>query len=271
MVPKRRVPGVDVVEVLVAGLVGLLIGSALNRLIVREPGYVVTDPRDLPEGADESLLDELEVVDALGRVPVLAILRPGTWWRRWFPVTEVVTAGLFGLTVARLGVGTFTVAVLFLVAALVTLGAVDFRVYRIPDRINFPAMITGFALIAAVSIERGLPEAIIGAVVGGVSYATIMFLAHIAYPRGMGWGDVKLSWIMGFYLGWVGFETGPWINQLIGPLRFVLFGAALGSLFGVLIGGGYAVVKRSTKVVFPYGPSLALGCITVVLFASELR
>lgn len=261
----------DVVEVVVAGVVGLLVGSMLNRLIVREPGYVITDPRDLPEGADESLLDELETLPELGSVPVLAVVRPGTWWRRWFPVTEVVTAALFALTVGRLGTGTFTVAVLFLVAALVTLGAIDFRVYRIPDRINFPALITGGALIAAVSIERGLPEAIIGAAVGGVTYATLMFLAHIAYPRGMGWGDVKLSWLMGLYLGWVGFERGPVVNQLIGPLRFVLFGAALGSLFGVFIGGGYAVVKRSTKVVFPYGPSLALGCITVVLFANELR
>ncbi len=129
------------VAALVAGIIGLPVGSLLNRLVVREPGYVITDPADLPEDADESLLDELEDVPELDdAVPLLAVVRPRTWWRRWFPVTELATAGLFGLTVHRLGAGATTYAVLFLVAALVTLSATDLRVYRIPDRINFPAI-----------------------------------------------------------------------------------------------------------------------------------
>lgn len=259
------------IDVVVAALVGLPLGSLLNRLIVREPGYVITDPGDLPEGADESLLDELEPVPELGAVPVLALVRPGTWWRRWFPVTEVVTAGLFALTVERLGTGSEVGAVLFLVTALITLSAIDFRVYRIPDRLNFPSMAIGLVLIVGVSIERGVADAIVGAVAGGVAYAGLLFLAHLAYPRGMGWGDVKLAWLMGFFLGWVGWEGGSFTDQLVDPFRFVLLGTMIGSLFGVVIGGGYALVRRSTRVVFPYGPSLAAGCLVVVLWAAELR
>lgn len=257
----------DTVAVVLAGIVGLLVGSFANRLVVREPGYVVTDPRDLPEGADDSLLDELEPVPTdLSPVPVLAVVRPGTWWRRWFPVTEVVMAAAFAGTVAELGRSAATVAVLFLVASLVTLAAVDLRVYRIPDRINFPSMAIGFASIVVASLVAGEGETIVGAAVGGFLYASMLFLAHVVSPRGMGWGDVKLAWLMGFYLGWRGYEPGGGMDLLLGPLRAVLLGAALGSILGVVSGGLYAIARRSTKVVFPYGPSLAVGCLIAVVW-----
>ena len=261
----------DVAQVAFAGLVGLPVGSLLNRLIVREPGYVITDPKDLPDGADESLLDELEPVPDLQAVPVLAVARPGSWWRRWFPVTEVVTAGLFALTVHRVESVAATCSILVLVVSLITLAAVDFRVYRIPDRINFPAMVAGFTSIVAASLWLDVPGAIVGAALGGLSFATVLFLAHIAYPRGMGWGDVKLAWLMGFYLGWLGWASGPLLDQFIRSLQFVLLGASFGSMIGVVTGGTYALVRRSTKVVFPYGPSLAIGCLIVVLWADRFR
>ncbi len=265
------VHAVHVAQVVVAGLVGLPVGSLLNRLIVREPGYVITDPGDLPEGADPALLDELEAPPEVGDVPILAVVRPGTWWRRWFPVTELVTAGLFALTAHRIAAGAAFVSVLVLVTALVALAAIDFRVYRIPDRINFPSMAAGAASIVVASLWLDVPGAIVGAAFGGFSYAAVLFLAHIAYPRGMGWGDVKLAWLMGFYLGWFGWQSGAVADQLLHSFRFVLLGAALGSVIGVLIGGAYAVIRRSARVVFPYGPSLAVGCLTVVLWANELR
>lgn len=261
----------EAAHIIVAALVGVPVGSVLNRLIVREPGYVITDPGDLPEGADEALLDELEAVPELDRpAPMVAVVRPGTWWRRWFPLVELTTSGLFALTVHRLGWQAGTAAVLFLVAALVTLGAVDFRVYRIPDRINFPAMGIAIVLIAIGSVLDGAVDAVLGAAFGGLAYATLLFVAHVAYPRGMGWGDVKLAWLMGFYLGWTGWEPGPVVDQLLSSFQHVLVGAALGSAVGVVTGGLYAIVRRSTKVVFPYGPSLAVGCLAVVLYGPDL-
>ncbi len=261
----------DAAQVVAAGLVGVPIGSLLNRLIVREPGYVITDPGDLPDGADPALLDELEPAPDIGDVPVVALVRPTTWWRRWFPVTEVVTAGLFALTAHQIATGVVTLSVLVLVTALVALAAIDFRVYRIPDRINFPAMAVGAASIVVASVWVDVPQAIVGAAFGGVSYAGILFMAHIVYPRGMGWGDVKLAWLMGFYLGWFGWASGSVAEQLLWSFRYVLMGAAFGSIIGVVIGGIYALIRRSAKVVFPYGPSLAVGCLIVVLWAGEFR
>lgn len=257
----------DTVAVVLAGIAGILVGSLANRLIVREPGYVVTDPKDLPEGADESLLDELEPAPTdLPDVPVAAVVRPGTWWRRWFPVTEVVLGATFAATAAELGWSASTAAILFLVAALITLAAVDLRVYRIPDRINFPSMAIGLGTIVIASLLEGEPGTIVGALIGGFLYASMLFLAHVISPRGMGWGDVKLAWLMGFYLGWRGHEPGGALDLVLGPLRAVLLGAALGSILGVVSGGAYAIARRSTKVVFPYGPSLAAGCILAVVW-----
>jgi leader peptidase (prepilin peptidase)/N-methyltransferase len=261
---------VDLVAPVLAGLVGLLVGSVANRAIVREPGYVITDPRDLPEGADEAMLDELEPVpDDLPDVPVLAVVRPGTWWRRWFPVTEVVMGAAFAATVASLGWHVTTVPVLVLATSLVTLAAVDLRVYRIPDRINFPSMVVGFGAICLASVVEGIPETIVGAAIGGVLYAGMLFLAHLISPRGMGWGDVKLAWLMGFFLGWFGHEGGSIGEQLVGPLRAVLLGAVIGSILGVVTGGAYAIARRSAKVVFPYGPSLAAGCLIAVVWGVD--
>jgi leader peptidase (prepilin peptidase)/N-methyltransferase len=159
--------------------------------------------------------------------------------------------------------------VLFLAAALITLAAVDLRVYRIPDRINFPAMGIGFVLIAVAALVDGIPETIVGAALGGLLYSSMLFLAHVISPRGMGWGDVKLAWLMGFFLGWFGHEGGSFGDQLVGPLRGVLLGAVIGSVLGVVTGGAYAVARRSTKVVFPYGPSLAAGCLIAVVWGIE--
>lgn len=255
----------------IVGLVGLVVGSFMNRLIVREPGYVITDPNDLPEDADESMLDELEDPPTdLPPVPVLAVVRPGTWWRRWFPVTEIVTAVAFGLTVDRFGLGVTSITLGFLHVALLTLAAIDFRVYRIPDRINFPAMGIGLAVLVVASLLLGTPWAIVGALVGGVLYSGMLFFAHLISPRGMGWGDVKLAWLMGFFLGWRGFDTGSVVEVVLGPFRSVLLGAALGSVLGVVVGLAYALARRSAKVVFPYGPSLAVGCMLAVVYGQPV-
>lgn len=255
---------------IIAGLVGIPVGSLLNRLIVREPGYVITDPGDLPEGADPALLDELEAAPELHPVPVIALVQPRRWWRRWFPITELVTAGLYALTTARVGVDSELVAIGFLVTVLVVLAAVDLRVYRIPDRVNFPAMVVGLALIVLSSLEQSQPELIGAALAGGLTYATMLFIAHIIYPRGMGWGDVKLAWLMGFYVGWVAWQDGSLLEQYVYVFRGIVFAFGVGSLFGAIFGGAYALARRSTKAVFPYGPSLALGCLLVVLYSSEL-
>lgn len=258
-------------DVVIAALVGLVVGSGLNRLIIREPGYVIRDLASAPDDIDDALLDELEEVGDLPAVPVLAVVRPSAWHRRWFPVVEIVTAVLWGVTVHRYGTGSVSLAVLFLVAALVGLAAIDFRVLRIPDRLNFPSIGIGFALIVGVSLHLSAAEYIVGAAIGGVLYAGMLFITHLIYPRGMGWGDVKLAWLMGIYLGWFGWQPGLSVSPVFGVLQFVIWAFGLGAMFGVVVGLPYAIAKRSARTSFPFGPSLAAGCLIVVLFADSFR
>ena len=257
-------------EIVLAAVIGLVVGSAANRLIVREPGYVIRDLATVGDDVDEALLDELEEVGDLPPVPVLALVRPSTWQRRWFPVVEVVMAGAWAASVAVFGVGAEGVAVLFLATVLVTLAAIDFRVLRIPDRINFPSMGIGVALLVVASFVIDDVDRLQGMAIGGVGYAGTLFLAHLLYPRGMGWGDVKLAWLMGFYLGWFGWATEAVAGPVLGVVQLIVWAFGLGSILGLVVGLPYAVMRRSTKTSFPFGPSLAAGCLAIVLAADSI-
>ena len=149
---------------------------------------------------------------------MLALVRPTTWWRRWFPVTEVVMAGLFALTVLQIGTGAGPLAVLFLVD-----GPGDPGRDRLPRATASPTGSTSPPWpwaprsIVVASLGRCPPRPSSAPCSGALSYAgTLLFVAHIAYPRGMGWGDVKLAWLMGFYLGWFGWEGG--FGRRAGPV-----------------------------------------------------
>ena len=92
-------------------------------------------------------------------------------------------------------------------------------------------------------------------------------MTHLAYPAGMGFGDVKLALVMGLYLGWVGWTP---LAPVAGPLRLVLYALMLGCVIGVVFGLTVQIVTRK-RGAFPFGPALAMGCLVVVLFAGDLR
>lgn len=266
-----NVPAVELVPLVIAATCGLVVGSFCNRLILREPGYVIRDPGDLPAGADRALLDELEPVPEVGDAPILALVQPRRWSPRWLPVTEGVTAALFALTVHRLGAGPTGLTVLVLVTGLVALAGVDARVFRLPDALLAPTIAVALPAIALTSLYNDTPAAIVGALVGGVTYFGLLFFIHLVSPRGMGFGDVKLAFLMGCYLGWLGGQYGPFGDLAVEAMGFVLIGAMAGSVLGLVVGVAYAAARRSLRAVFPFGPSLAIGCLVVVLWSAELH
>lgn len=258
----------ELVHVIAAAAIGLYVGSWLNRQILREPGYRIRDPKDLPEGADRELLDELEPAPEVGHVPVLALVRPRRSRHRWLPLTEVVTAGLYALGVYRFGLGLEVIPVLVLVTGLVAMSFVDARVFRLPDRMMAPTLVVGFAAIGAAAAGVGEPSRIGGALIGGAAYFTLLFLIHVVSPRGMGFGDVKLAFVMGCFLGWSAGHHEPFSQMAAEVIALVLAAAMIGSVLGIVIGVGYATIRRSFSAVFPFGPSLATGCLAVVMWSA---
>jgi leader peptidase (prepilin peptidase) / N-methyltransferase len=166
-----------------------------------------------------------------------------------YPLTELATGALFAATAiafhdepAELALGLVFVSTLM----AVTLTDIERRI--IPNKILLVAAILAVA-IAAVSYPASLPErAIAAAAAGG-----LLFAAALAYPRGMGLGDVKLAATMGLFLG-----------RDVAPAIFVALLA--GSLVGLVVIGRHGAAARKRAI--PFGPFLALGGI-VAMFAGE--
>lgn len=155
------------------------------------------------------------------------------------------------------------VVVYFVVfSTLLAVSVVDLRIFRIPDRIVFPALGVTVVLVITASFvltptNSIAVDAIEHALVGMVTYFGILFLFHIAYPRGMGFGDVKLALLMGLSLGWLG-------GTNFDALYLVLIALFLGCLFGIVFGLAMRLIKGKGGA-FPFGPALAFACVYVIL------
>jgi leader peptidase (prepilin peptidase)/N-methyltransferase len=239
------------------GLAGVPVGSFLNVVVERTPDR-------LPLRA--VVADDPHPSQAWLGVPVQPwLLRGGSSGERrprWLAV-ELATVVVFAALGARYGGSTVVVPLLVLGAGLVAASAVDLEHLRIPDRITFPTLALAVPVMVAVSISHDATGALRGAVVGSVSFFVLLLVPHLAYPRGMGFGDVKLALLMGLYLGWLGWQPD---SQVLGPVRLVLDSLTLGCLLGVVFGIGHAVVTRR-RGEFPFGPALAAACLVVAIWA----
>jgi leader peptidase (prepilin peptidase) / N-methyltransferase len=134
------------------------------------------------------------------------------------------------------------------VLAVITLTDLERRI--IPNRIVAFGAAAGIALVAAID-PGNLPESLIAAAAGG----GFLLIAAIAYPRGMGMGDVKLVAMMGIYLG-----------SSIAPA--LLIGFAAGSIVGVALMLRDGAQARRTAI--PFGPFLALGGVLGLLIGPDI-
>ena len=163
-------------------------------------------------------------------------------WR--YPAVEAVTAALIALCALKFGLTwDFAVAALFC-AALVTVSATDLELRVIPNRIVVP---TAIVVLAANTLLHPSIEW----VAAGLGAALFFLLAALAYPGGMGMGDVKLAFLLGVGLG----RTVP-VAVMIGMIS-----ALVPSVILLARHGGAA-----RKMAIPFGPFLALGGV-IALFA----
>jgi leader peptidase (prepilin peptidase) / N-methyltransferase len=139
---------------------------------------------------------------------------------------------------------------LVFVATLAAVAVTDLEQRIIPNRILFVSAVIGTAIVA-VADPSSLPERGIAALAAG----GLLLLAAVAYPGGMGMGDVKLAALMGLYLG-----------AAVAPALLValIAGALVG--LGVIVREGAAGRKRGV----PFGPFLALGGVVGLLAGDTL-
>ena len=95
------------------------------------------------------------------------------------------------------------------------------------------------------------------AIAGAIAFA-VFFVIHIVSPKGMGFGDVRLSFLLGLGLGWLGWGE-------------VAGGLFAGFLYGAVVGVALIAVRvRGRKQQIPFGPFLAAGATTFVLFGEPI-
>ena len=236
---------------LVALLGGLGIGSFLNVVIYRLPrGSMLENSRSYCPHCEHPVRprDNVPVVSWLllhGRCRDC-----GEPISRRYPLVEAGTALLYILIVAVYHDDT-TVLVLGLamVTFLIPLALIDYDTRLLPNKLTAPAAVTAIVLGTLLDPSGEVERLLAGLAAGG-----FFLLAALAYPKGMGIGDVKLAGVLGLYLG-----RAVAAALLIGLILGVVVGVAIMSRKGVAEG-------RKTKV--PFGPFLAIGGV-VALFVGD--
>ena len=230
---------------------GAVIGSFLNVVAYRLPRgeSLVSPPSHCPGcKAPVKPYDNIPIVSWLllrGRCRSC-----GTPISARYPLVELLTAAAFAAVVAVRGVDDDLLLELPFVAALIALAAIDFDHKLLPNKIVYPLAVFGVVATLLVDSEQLAENLIAGA--GGFLF---LFLAVLAYPRGMGMGDVKLAGAMGVYLG-----------ASVIPALLIAF--LVGSVAGIAIIAREGAAARKKAV--PFGVFLAIGGIVGVLAGPEL-
>jgi leader peptidase (prepilin peptidase) / N-methyltransferase len=231
----------------IAFVPGLALGSFLNVVAARVPlrrSVVHPGSACMSCAAPIAWYDNLPIVSYLflrGRCRSCGETIP---WK--YPLVELLTALLVGASVLAFGFSAEAAVASFFCAALVAVSVVDLERRIIPNRIVLPA---AAVVLAAQTLLFPSPEWALAA----VGAALFLFLAALAYPAGMGMGDVKLALLLGAMLG----RTVP-VAMMIAMI------AALVPAVVLLIRHGSAARKMG----IPFGPFLAFGGV-VALFAGD--
>lgn len=238
--------------VAIAFIGGLMIGSFATAVAHRVPRgmSIAMDRSQCPAcGAQIAAYDNIPLLSWLllrGRARCC-----GARISPLYPLTELTVGLLFAATVlvyrhepAEAVIGLVFVTML----AAVTLTDLEQRI--IPNKI----LLVGSILCIAIAVPTdpgGIPErAIAAAGAGG-----LFFLAALAYPSGMGLGDVKLAAAMGLFLG-----------RAVAPA--ILTALLAGSIVGLALLARHGSSAR--KMAIPFGPFLALGGIVGLLAGDQL-
>ena len=169
-----------------------------------------------------------------------------------------VTVALFVGLAVRYDDSWVLPAFLVLAAGLVALSVIDFEYFLLPNRIVYPLAAGTLALLALAAVGDDAWAAFGRAILGGVAATVTLGALHLVSPRSMGFGDVKLAFVLGLVLGWLG-----WSELVLGLFCGFLAGAVVGIAL-------IALRHRGRKEHLPFGPFLAFGTLVVLLWGDVI-
>jgi leader peptidase (prepilin peptidase)/N-methyltransferase len=246
-----------VLVVAVCAVLGLAVGSFLNVVIHRVPRKEsVVRPRSRCPSCETPLT-------AADNIPLISwvVLRGKCRTCRApisgrYPLVELATALLFAATALRFHDDWVLPAFLLFFAALLALAVIDFEQFLLPNRIIYPTLLAAVPLLVLAAAGNGEWRALRNAILGALAAFVIFFTLNLVYPRGMAFGDVRLSAVIGLYLGWLG-------------ARIEFVGFFVGFLTASIIGIGLMVAhKANRRTPIPFGVFLAIGA-AIAVFAGH--
>lgn len=249
-----------------AGVLGLLIGSFLNVVILRLPPRMewqwkrdAREVLELPEDpapAPPGIVLRRSHCPKCGmalkpwhNVPVLSWLALrgrcsgcGAAISVQYPLVEMLTGLAFAAIVWRFGLSWEAGAGLVFTALLVAMSGIDFRTTLLPDSLTLPLLWLGL-LLSTQGVFVDMPDAIYGAAVGYLSLWSVYWAFKLLTGKeGMGYGDFKLLAALGAWCG---------VSAL---LPIIL----MSSLIGAVVGGLLITLRgRDRAQPIPFGPFLA--------------
>jgi len=235
---------------------GLCIGSFLNVCIYRLPqSKSIVQPRSMcPNcGVPIRFYDNIPILSYIVLRGKCRHCSASIAFR--YPAVELIS-GAFALGVyLKYGIRFDALIYYAFIATLLVITFIDIDHQIIPDVITLPGIPIFFAASFAL-MQITFVESIIGILVGGGSLFLVAWLYHLLTKKeGMGGGDIKLLAMIGAVIGWKG-------------VIFTIFVAsAIGTLVGMLI---IIKTRKTMKLAVPFGPFLAIGAITYILFGPQL-
>ena len=249
-----------------AGVLGLLVGSFLNVVILRLPERMAAawrqEARDVLELAQDDTPLPPGIVrepshcpqckhplSAADNIPLFGwlLLRGRCRYCRarisvQYPLVELLSGVLSAVIVWKYGVSWPALAGLTLTWILIALAGIDLRTQLLPDQLTLPLLWLGL-LLSLLPMFVAAPSAILGAAIGYLSLWSVYWLFKLLTGKeGMGYGDFKLLAALGAWMGPVAL------------LPVIL----LSSFIGALVGGSLIALRRHQREVpMPFGPFIA--------------
>jgi leader peptidase (prepilin peptidase)/N-methyltransferase len=247
---------------LLALVFGLAVGSFLNVIVHRVPRQqsLVSPGSRCPRCGTP--------IRARHNIPVLGwlMLRArcadcGAPISPRYPLIEAGTGLLFAAIawrLDRLDLLSALPAYLWFASAGVALAFIDLELHRLPNAIVYPSYPVLAVLLAASAAWQHDWWSLARAGIGCAALFGFYLLVVLAYPAGMGWGDVKLAGVLGGVLAYL-----SWSALLIGAFGGFLLGAVVG--IAVMASG-----RGGRKTALPFGPFMIAGTLLAIFAAAPI-
>lgn len=262
-------------ELIFAALLGLLLGSFFNVVIVRLPRMMELQwqldcgqPKP-PQGKPYNLAWPgshcpacKTPIKAYDNIPLLSYLflrgrcrhcQARIHWQ--YPAVELISALVPVLCILQFGPTPLAAAYSLLLWGLLILSAIDLRHLLLPDQLSYPLL--WFGLLASVSVLPVEPvDAIYGAAAGYLSLWLVYWVFKLLTGKeGLGYGDFKLLAVLGAWFGWA-----------MLPL-IILSASFAGALIGIVL---LAVQRHQRGSPLPFAPFLAMGAVIALIFGDAI-